>query len=91
MIGKSISLILQLPINGAPRVSTPVNLGCAARVPCRHVLQTGRIFSRDVLRRIKDHDATWETMVPPEIAQAIKDRHYFGYRQVEATEDVVQR
>jgi hypothetical protein len=30
-------------------------------------------------------------MVPPEIAQAIKDRHYFGYRQVEATEDVVQR
>src|SRR5216683_3014253 len=27
------------------------------------------IFSRDVLRRIKDHDASWETMVPPEIAQ----------------------
>jgi hypothetical protein len=49
------------------------------------------IFSRDVLRRIKDHDASWETMVPPEIAQAIKDRHYFGYRQVEATEDAVQK
>jgi len=38
------------------------------------------IFSRDVLRRIKDHDASWEAMVPPEIAQVIKDRHYFGYR-----------
>jgi len=49
------------------------------------------IFSRDVLRRIKDHDATWETMVPPEIAQAIKDRHYFGYREVEATEDAMQK
>jgi len=49
------------------------------------------IFSRDVLRRIKDHDASWETMVPPEIAQAIKDRHYFGYREVEATEDAVQK
>ena len=49
------------------------------------------IFSRDVLRRIKDHDASWETMVPPEIAQAIKDHHYFGYREVEAAEDAVQR
>src|SRR5271154_1443398 len=36
------------------------------------------IFSRDVLRRIKDHDSSWEAMVPPEIAQVIKDRHYFG-------------
>jgi hypothetical protein len=37
------------------------------------------IFSRDVLRRIKDNDA-WETMVPPEIAEVIKERRYFGYR-----------
>jgi hypothetical protein len=49
------------------------------------------IFSRDVLRRIKDHDASWETMVPPEIAQVIKDRHFFGYREAEASDDVVQR
>jgi hypothetical protein len=49
------------------------------------------IFSRDVLRRIKDQDASWETMVPPEIAQAIKDHHYFGYREVEAADDAVHR
>jgi hypothetical protein len=41
------------------------------------------IFSRDVLRRIKDNDASWETMVPPEIAEMIKHRHYFGYREGE--------
>ncbi len=49
------------------------------------------IFSRDVLRRIKDSDASWETMVPPEIAQVIKDRLYFGYREAEAPDDAVQR
>ncbi len=37
------------------------------------------IFSRDVLRRIKDQDASWEEMVPPEIAAVIKRRHFFGY------------
>ena len=47
------------------------------------------IFSRDVLRRIKDNDASWETMVPPEIAQVIKDRHYFGYRDAEGVADAV--
>jgi len=41
------------------------------------------IFSRDVLRRIKDNDASWETMVPPEIAEMIKHRQYFGYREGE--------
>jgi len=45
------------------------------------------IFSRDVLRRIKDHDASWESMVPPEIAEMIKHRHYFGYREVEAPDE----
>ena len=49
------------------------------------------IFSRDVLRRIKDHDASWETMVPPEIAQLIKERRYFGYREVEAPDEAVLR
>ncbi|MEO8131230.1 MAG: TonB-dependent receptor, partial [Bryobacteraceae bacterium] len=37
------------------------------------------IFSRDVLRRIKDQDASWEAMVPPEIAEVIKGRGFFGY------------
>jgi len=37
------------------------------------------IFSRDVLRRIHANDATWETMVPPPVAAAIKKRGLFGY------------
>lgn len=59
----------------------------------RHLVEGGRIrqldnfdasllpiFSRDVLRRIKDHDASWENMVPVEIAEVIKRRRFFGYR-----------
>ncbi|MGB6265921.1 MAG: hypothetical protein WBF56_09280, partial [Candidatus Acidiferrales bacterium] len=46
------------------------------------------IFSRDVLRRIKDHDASWEAMVPPEIAEVIKKRHYFGYSDAEISDAV---
>ena len=38
------------------------------------------IFSRDVLRRIKDQDTSWESMVPLEIAEVIKRRSFFGYR-----------
>jgi len=38
------------------------------------------IFSRDVLKRIKDCDPSWESMVPPEIAEVIKGRQFFGYR-----------
>ncbi|WP_233256612.1 TonB-dependent receptor [Opitutus sp. ER46] len=37
------------------------------------------IFSRDVLRRLKEGDETWETMVPVSVATAIKQRHLFGY------------
>ena len=37
------------------------------------------IFSRDVLRRINEGDATWETMVPKPVADAIKRRGLFGY------------
>jgi hypothetical protein len=44
------------------------------------------IFSRDVLRRIKDNDPSWEAMVPLEIAGVIKQRKYFGYREPEASE-----
>jgi len=40
------------------------------------------IFSRDVLRRIKDDEA-WESMVPSEIAEVIKRRRLFGYRETE--------
>jgi hypothetical protein len=37
------------------------------------------IFSRDVLRRIKEKDATWEDMVPKPVADAIKRRGLFGF------------
>jgi hypothetical protein len=37
------------------------------------------IFSREVLRRIGEHDASWEVMVPTAVATAIKKRQLFGY------------
>ena len=37
------------------------------------------IFSRDVLRRIKEQDPKWEEMVPATVAAAIKKRRLFGY------------
>jgi hypothetical protein len=62
----------------------------------KHLVERGRIrsletfdrsvlhiFSRDVLRRIKDQDDSWEEMVPPEIAAVIKKRRFFGYRDKE--------
>ncbi len=62
----------------------------------RHIVEGGRIkqlenfdedvlhiFSRDVLKRIKDEDPSWASMVPPEIADVIKRRHFFGYNGVE--------
>jgi len=39
-----------------------------------------RIFSRDVARRIREGDASWERDVPPEIADVIKKRGFFGYK-----------
>jgi hypothetical protein len=41
------------------------------------------ILSRDVLKRIPtDDDASWESMVPPEVAEVIKKRGFFGYRRL---------
>jgi hypothetical protein len=39
------------------------------------------IFSRDVLRRIKERDSTWEGMVPKPVADAIRRRGLFGYAE----------
>ena len=36
------------------------------------------IFARDVLERIRRGDASWETMVPAEVATRIKERNLFG-------------
>ena len=37
------------------------------------------IFSRDVLASIRSGDAAWEGMVPPAVAQIIKERKLFNY------------
>lgn len=37
------------------------------------------IFSRDVLAKIRSGDPAWETMVPPIVAQMIKERQLFNY------------
>ena len=37
------------------------------------------IFSRDVLKRIRSGDDTWDTMVPPAVAFAIRQRKLLGY------------
>jgi hypothetical protein len=37
------------------------------------------IFSREVLKRIRNNDPVWETMVPLQVALAIKRRGLFGY------------
>lgn len=44
----------------------------------REVLGT---FSRDVLRRIRESDPSWEQMVPGPVAAAIKRRRLFGYSE----------
>jgi hypothetical protein len=42
------------------------------------------IFSREVLARIRQGgDSSWEDAVPPEIAEVIKRRGFFGYRRGE--------
>jgi hypothetical protein len=40
------------------------------------------IFSRDALKKIRDHDLLWESMVPTSIAIAIKRRGLFGHGNV---------
>jgi hypothetical protein len=39
------------------------------------------IFSRDVLKRIGSGDESWDEMVPPEVADIIRRRGFFGYRK----------
>ncbi len=66
----------------------------------RHLVERGRIkqldnfddsvlhiFSRDVLKRIKENDTAWEGMVPPEVAEMVKHRQLFGYRDPEIRKD----
>ena len=42
--------------------------------------QNLRIDSEDVLSRIRSGDSGWVSMVPPQVAEAIKSRRLLGYR-----------
>src|SRR5438132_1762449 len=39
-----------------------------------------RIYPPDVLAKLQANDGSWEKMVPPEVAQIIKEREFFGYQ-----------
>jgi hypothetical protein len=39
------------------------------------------ILSPDVLQRIASNDDAWQAMVPPEVAELIKQRAFFGYHR----------
>ena len=39
------------------------------------------IFSRDVLKRIASGDESWDETVPPQVAELIRHRGYFGYKK----------
>jgi hypothetical protein len=84
------------PDDGQLRTVGNVEMPADVRHLYRHLVERGRIkqlenfdrrvlhiFSRDVLRRIKDRDASWEGMVPERIAELIKARRFFGYREAE--------
>jgi len=40
------------------------------------------VFSRDVLQKIRSGDASWENMVPAEVARMIRERNLFGCKGV---------
>ena len=66
----------------------------------RHLVEGGRIkhlnnfdesvlhiFSREVLKKIKENDVSWEEMVPLQVAEMVKQRKLFGYRDPQGLED----
>jgi hypothetical protein len=38
------------------------------------------IFSREALQRLRAGDSSWETMVPPQVAEMIRERKLFGWK-----------
>jgi hypothetical protein len=87
-------------LNTVENVEMPLDL----RSLYHHLVERGRIkqldnfdesvlhiFSRDVLRRIKDQDPSWEAMVPDEIAEVIKRRCFFGYHEAEMLDGTLTR
>jgi hypothetical protein len=88
---------LRDPVTGALKTVENVEMPSKVHGLYRHIVEGGRIkqldnfdesvlhiFSRDVLKRIREEDPSWDSMVPPEIADVIKRRHFFGYHQAES-------
>jgi len=49
------------------------------------------IFSPDVLQRIKSGDPGWSDSVPPEVAEVIRRRGFFGHRKASSSRDSQRR
>jgi len=47
------------------------------------------IFSRDVLKRIASDDHSWSEMVPPQVAEIIRSRGFFGYKEMDDSAQLV--
>lgn len=91
-------------VTGALKTVENIEMPLELRSLYRHLVERGRIkqldnfdesildiFSRDVLRRIKDQDAAWETMVPSQVADVIVRRCLFGYRPSATDRDATER
>ncbi len=83
---------LQDPATGVLTTVDNLEVAPGLRQLYRHLVERGSIiqlenyepaclpvFSRDVLRKIKAGDASWEAMVPAPVAEVIKTRCFFGY------------
>jgi hypothetical protein len=92
---------LRDPATGALRTVENVEMATPVQGLYRHIVDGGRIkqldnfdesvlhiFSRDILRRIKEDDPSWDSMVPAEIAEVIKRRRFFGYHEAETQQSV---
>src|SRR5271156_5808823 len=77
-----------------PELTTVHNMDVPEHVThlFKHLMQSGYIeqiekvhreylgiFSRAILAKIRQHDHSWEQMVPPEVAARIKAGNFFGY------------
>ena len=84
------------PATGVVKTLETVEMPAKVHSLFRHIVDSGRIrqldnfdesvlhiFSRDVLRLIKEEDPAWVNMVPPEIADVIKRRGFFGYHDID--------
>lgn len=84
------------PATGTLKTLANVEMPAKVQGLFRHIVDGGRvrqldnidesvlhIFSRDVLRLIKEDNPAWAAMVPAEIADVIRRRGFFGYHDAD--------